>query len=207
MRSTVSPQRAAHLTACLTVVLAVVAPSGCGRPAAGDTTTAGVIDSVIPRAEALRRFQEGLQRPDSLSGGTGSREDLVFRFVAALEARDTTALNALSMTVEEFAYLYYPTNPQSLPPYDVSPGLLWFLIEGNSRKGLALALEERGGAPLGYVDHSCEGEPSHEGENTVWGPCVIRRVQAPGDTVSERLFGPIIERGGRYKFVNLANKL
>jgi hypothetical protein len=35
----------------------------------------------------------------------------------------------------------------------------------------------------------------------------VRRVQAPGDTVRERLFGPILERGGRFKFVSYANRL
>ena len=129
------------------------------------------------------------------------------RFVEALEVLDSVTLAGLSLTREEFAYLYYPTNPQSLPPYDLSPSLFWFLLEGNGHKGLRQALEERGGKPLRYVDHVCTGEPSHEGENTVFGPCLIRRVQAPGDTVSERLFGPIIERDGRYKFVSLANKL
>ena len=207
MRATASSQLFTACPTCSVAVLALVAFVGCGRPAAGDTSKPGTIDSVVPREAALRRFQEKLQRPVGLSGSAESREQLVRRFITALEARDTSALLALSMTVEEFAFLYYPTNPQSLPPYDVSPDLLWFLIEGNGRKGLMLALDERGGAPLGYVGHSCDSEPSREGENTVWGPCVIRRVQAPGDTVSERLFGPIIERGGRYKFVNLANKL
>jgi hypothetical protein len=32
-------------------------------------------------------------------------------------------------------------------------------------------------------------------------------MQAPGDTVDERLFGPIVERHGRFKFVSFANKL
>jgi hypothetical protein len=35
----------------------------------------------------------------------------------------------------------------------------------------------------------------------------VLRVQAPGDTVEERLFGLILEREGRFKFVSLANQL
>jgi hypothetical protein len=34
----------------------------------------------------------------------------------------------------------------------------------------------------------------------------VRRVAAT-DTIEERLFGLIIERDGRFKFVSLANKL
>jgi hypothetical protein len=32
-------------------------------------------------------------------------------------------------------------------------------------------------------------------------------VQAPGDTLEERLFGPIVEREGVFKFLSFANKL
>lgn len=207
MSSVVSSQSSRWHRVGLAAALALTAPIGCGRPAAGDTPKANVVDSVIPREEALQRFQSGLRPPERLAGGAEGREELVDLFVTALEASDTAALAALTITRAEFAFLYYPTNPQSLPPYDLSPDLSWFLLETNGRKGLKHALEERGGRPLGYVDHVCIGEPSREGENTVWGPCVVRRVQAAGDTVTERLFGPIIERGGRYKFVNLSNKL
>jgi hypothetical protein len=33
------------------------------------------------------------------------------------------------------------------------------------------------------------------------------RQEARADTMSARLFGPILERGGRYKFLSYANKL
>jgi hypothetical protein len=32
-------------------------------------------------------------------------------------------------------------------------------------------------------------------------------VTATGDTIGERLFGLVVERGGVYKFVSYANKL
>jgi len=41
----------------------------------------------------------------------------------------------------------------------------------------------------------------------VIGPCVVRRLTAQRDTIDERLFGLIVERGGRYKFTSYANKL
>ena len=125
----------------------------------------------------------------------------------ALSARDTAALARLALTREEFAFLYYPTAPQSLPPYDVPPGLMWFLLEGSSHKGLAHALEERDGRPARYAGYVCENEASVEGENRVWGRCMVRLVQPTGDTTVQRLFGPIIERGGRFKLVSFANEL
>jgi hypothetical protein len=165
------------------------------------------VDSVVPRDVALARFREGLREPTGLSGGAASREALVGTFVRALERRDSATIAVLALDRAEFAWLYYPTSPEARPPYDLEPGLMWFLLEGRSRQGLTHLLEERGGRPLGYLEHACEGAPRLEGANSVWAPCVVVRLQAPGDTVGERLFGAIVERGGTFKFVSYANSL
>ena len=165
----------------------------------------GTVDSAIPREEALRRFRAGLPPVEMLDGGAQSRGALVRAFVRAVAAADTAALRRLTLSRAEFAWLYYPTTPQSLPPYDLAPGLMWFLIEGGSAKGARRLLSELGDRPLHHAGYRCADPPSREGANTVWGPCVVRRIQAAGDTTEARLFGPIIERGGRYKFVSLAN--
>lgn len=184
--------------------VALVAALGCGRERG--EPGAGVVDSVVPRDTALARFREGLQAPTAFSSGADSRDELIRRFVAALERSDTTGLRAMVMNRAEFAWLYYPWVPESRPPYDLAPGLMWFMVDGASTRGLSALLTERGGHPLRFVDYHCEGE-RHYGANTVWGPCTIRRVQAPGDTAAELLFGPLVEHAGRFKFVSLANKL
>jgi hypothetical protein len=166
-----------------------------------------MVDSVVPIDTALAHFRQGLTEPAGLQAGATSLEELIRTYVSLLERSDTAGLARLALTRAEFAYLYYPTVPESRPPYDLSPGLLWFMIEGNSARGLRGALEERGGKPLGYVGHRCVGDPRHDGINTVWPSCVVRRLQAPGDTVEEHLFGPILERHGVFKFVTFANKL
>ena len=168
---------------------------------------AGVVDSAVPREEALRRFRLEIPPVDSLTGGAASMDALVREFAGALETRDTATFRRLVLDLREFAWLYYDTNPQSLPPYDLSPSLFWFLLERGSRGGVIHLLEERGGQPLGYVRTRCEGRPSREGRNTVYGPCLIERRDARGAKLSERLFGQIVERGGRWKFVSFANKL
>jgi hypothetical protein len=155
----------------------------------------------------LERFRTCCGQVDSLSGGAPSRDALVARFVRALETRDRKVFRDLLLTQAEFAWLYYPTARQSLPPYDLSPQLMWFMLSSHTDKGIGRAEDEYGGKPLGYVDYRCEGEEAVEGENRLWGPCVVRRLAPQGDTVEIRLFGPIIERGGRYKFVSFANKL
>lgn len=196
------------LAAAALIALAAVA---CGPAEAGGrrspSVPAGVVDSALPPDVALRRFREGLRAPDSLRLGAGSRDALIQRFVDALERRDTAALAQLLLDRGEFAYLYYPTVPEAKPPYDLSPGLLWFVIQQHSRKGLERLIGRRGGRPLGYLGYSCEPPPARHGENIVWGRCVIRRVRAPGDTVAERLFGPVLEHRGRFKFISYSNTL
>jgi hypothetical protein len=169
--------------------LAAAACGGDGR--AGRAEAAMHVDSIVPRDVALARFRSGLVEPPSFSGGTTSRAALVRRFIGALERRDTATFHELLMTRAEFAYLYYPTTPEGLPPYDLAPGLMWFLLEGNSQRGLAHALEDRGGRPLRFLGVQCQ-PPAQQGENTVWAGCVVSRLQAPEDTVVEPLFGQII---------------
>ena len=194
-------------------LLAAVAACGSVTPddratAARTASHAGVVDSAVPRDEALRRFRAGLPEPDGLDAAAApSRDALVRAFVGAVEAGDTARLRSLALTRAEFGWLYYPTTPQGLPPYDLSPSLLWFLTDGGTAKGVRRLLDERGGQPLAYAGYRCDPGSSREGANTVWGPCLVRRVQAPGDTVEVRLFGLILERAGRFKFVSLANKL
>jgi hypothetical protein len=84
---------------------------------------------------------------------------------------------------------------------------MWFMLEGNSSRGLERLLLKRSGGSLRYAGHRCEGGPSRQGTNVVWGPCLLLRRLESGDTVAERLFGQIVERNGKYKFVSYANKL
>lgn len=155
----------------------------------------------------LVKFRAGLVKPENLTGGAPSQDALVTQFVRALETRDTAALVRLHLTRAEFAWLYYPSNPQSRPPYNLSPELMWFMEHGNSEKGVSRLLEDRAGVPLGVVSYKCDPVTSRQGANTLIGPCLVIRVTPSRETLEERLFGLILERGGRYKFVSYSNKL
>ena len=180
--------------------------AACGG-AEAKPSPGGLVDSIVPRDTAIARFQRSLPRVTAFEGGAPSQDRLVRRFAAALEKRDTAGLRALALDRSEFGWLYYPTNPEGLPPYSLTPQLMWFLVEGRTEQGLQRLLGQRAGHRLGYLGYRCEGEPSQQGENTVWGPCVVLRRTEQGDTTSERLFGLIVARGGQYKFVSYANKL
>jgi hypothetical protein len=206
-----TPRTFLHRTLPITsLAIAAACAAGDGQAAADSPAAvaapATVIDSALPRDEEIRRFRQGLAEPAALAHGAPSADSLVARFARAVEARDTAALRALRIDRAEFAYLYYPTNALARPPYDLAPGLMWFQLEGNSGRGLYHVLDERGGRPLTIVGHRCE-QVTREGENRVYGGCVVRRLQAPGDTVQEQLFGAIVERGGTFKFVSYSNRL
>lgn len=180
-----------------------IAPAVPGEP----SRPPAVVDSAVPRDVALAAFRAELTPTDSLAHGARTPDALVRDFVRAVETRDTAALGRMLLTRGEFAWVYYPTTPQGLPPYNLSPALLWFLLEGRSVRGLSRLLADRGGQPLGFLSVSCDTIPSREGENTVVGPCGVLRRTVRGDTLRERLFGPIIGRRGKWKFVSYANKL
>lgn len=185
-----------------------LAAAACGSDGPPPARAAIVthVDSVIPREVEVTRFRAGLVEPAGFTGGAASRDALVRRFIGALERRDTAALADLLLTRAEFAYLYYPSHPEAHPPYDLSPGLMWFLLDGRSKQGMAHLLEDRGGRPLSFAGYSCAAR-SRQGDNVVWTGCVVRRRESGFEPVTELLFGPIVQRGGRFKFVSYTNKL
>jgi hypothetical protein len=169
--------------------------------------SAAVVDSVVAPDVALARFRAGLTEPAGLIGGAPTRDSLFALALAALTARDTAAIPHLTLTRAEFAWLYYPTNPQAYPPYDLDPELMWFLLISHSEEGLHEALRAYGGQRLRYRDGRCEGDSSVQGPNVLWGPCWLAYSEPDGQWGEERLLSLVMRRGGRYKIVSWSNKL
>lgn len=165
------------------------------------------VDSALPPEEALRRFRAGLPAATRLEGGAPTRDSLVGLFVRAVESRDAALVNRLIVSRAEFAHLYYPTSPLREPPYELDPQMMWYQLRVQSEKGISRLFERLGARPLGAVGHRCPAPPRAEGENRVWEGCVLLRRTAAGDTVGERLFGSIVARAGRFKFVGYGNDL
>lgn len=167
-----------------------------------------VVDSILPPDEALRRFTADLpSRPTRLANGVASRDALVRRWIAAVEANDSLTLIRLAVNRPEFALLVYPSSPYTRAPMRQPPAIIWQQISNATIQGYRRTLGRLGGKPLGVVGWSCPAPVELQGKNRIWRDCAVRRVRSLGDTVSQRLFGPIIERDGVYKFVTLSSEM
>jgi hypothetical protein len=164
-----------------------------------------VIDSIRPIEEEVHRFRgqvSGL--PRRLEGGARSRDALVRTWVRAVERRDTLALRRLLLAAGEFIAFYYPESPFTAPPYRQAPGVRWFLMVNASSQGVTRVLRRHGGTSLGFRGYACDSAPTVLGRNRLWTRCRLRLVE--GERVVERrLFGPILERDGRFKFLTYAS--
>lgn len=207
-------------------VLIALIPLGasCGRPdaaarvprTAADSQAAhvaevvaagGVVDSILPISEAITRFRAALPRTDTLRHAAPSRDALVARWAAAVAGSDTATLNALVLDRAEFAWLYYPTSRMSLPPYEAPPALLWGQLLASSEEGITQLLRRHGGQRFQVDAVRCPEPPVAEGDNRLHERCEVR-MRTPGDALPPaRLFGTIVERDGRFKFLGYANAL
>lgn len=174
-----------------------------------DTVRQGVVDSIFTVEEDIQRFKaaRGTTPASELSGASLSRDALVERFIQAIETRDTADLRAMVINAAEFIDLYYPTSMYVKAPYKQSPDLVWFLMQESGKKGIGRALDRFGGRASNYEGYTCSAEPVVREANRFWGECAVRWAPAPGAASPIRLFGPIMERDDKFKFVSYANDL
>ncbi|HCT56035.1 MAG TPA: hypothetical protein DGD08_02355 [Gemmatimonas aurantiaca] len=220
--STTRSMTAATATAATAAILALLTATACtsaeqspADQAAKDqaahvqdvVAAGGVVDSILPIAEHLRRFRAELPVVDSLQQASPSLEALVARLARAVSTNDTTDLNAMVLNRQEFAYLYYPDSPMSKPPYEAPPELLWGQILASSDKGARQLVNRLGGSTITVSKLRCPAAADTVGHNLVHARCEVQ-FSAPGKPMLEgNLFGSVIERDGRFKFMGFANRI
>lgn len=168
----------------------------------------GVVDSVLPIAEQLRRFRADLGNdPDSLRGGSSSINALVERWARAVSKNDTAALTAMTLDRAEFAWVYYPGSKLSTPPYEAPPQLLWGQIQSNSDNGMRRMFAKFGNRPFRVESVECPAASDSTDRMRAFSDCAVRVRTENGPVVTARFFGSIIEARGRFKFLGYANSL
>lgn len=167
-----------------------------------------VVDSILPVEEQLRRFRASIggETVTSLQHGSASRDALVHRFMKAVVAADSVELRAMAVSAREFADLVYPESPNTRPPYQQDPALVWRTIQNPSESGFIRLVRRAGGVPVTLRSYRCDVKPASEGKNRLWGNCVLTLVGEKGDTSTHRFFGSILERGGQFKFMSYKNE-
>jgi len=203
-----TPRRLSLLLALTTTAALGACASDAAEQRTTDTPYAGVIDSALPIPELLARFRATVSdTPTTLAGGAPSADALARELLAAVSARDTVAVRGLLLSRAEFAWLYYPHARYTAPPYELGPELVWFTSSAASEKGAARLLARFGGRPLRFEQLVCPDSTDTEGPNVIQRGCVVRF--APGDSAVRelQLFGALLRRDGRYKFLSYANDL
>ena len=174
--------------------------------AASNVRSAQPADSQASMSFLLRRFQARAGTPSTdLSGGATDLDGLARAFVNALEKRDTMAVERMIVTVPEFAHLYFPQSIFMRAPYELDPAVVWMQLDAATTTGMRRALARYGGTRLGYLGIECR-PADIQGLARIHG-CDVRRIDGRGEVIRERLFGPVLERGGRFKFLSLQNGL
>lgn len=164
--------------------------------------------------EYVRRFREGLIEPSKLTNGAADRESLTRAFLAAVSRQDTAALGSLLITRAEFAWLVFPEHRYAAPPYELDPATFWMQLQAQSQTGFHRVLKRYGGKPIAFLGLTCQRDTlqiatRHPTRSTpmIWSPCLVRyRVSGSADsTFTKRLFGSIVMREGRAKFLTYSN--
>jgi hypothetical protein len=186
----------------VTLAVAATLSSACGGR--GEPSIPNKSTPVPTIASELATFRSGMTvQPHTLAGPT-SRDSLVRLFERALTKSDTAGLDDLQITREEFAYLYYPESRMARPPYELGPDVMWMQIQSQRDQGLRRLVSKYGGMHLGIRRVECQ-PPERQNAVAIY-QCGILTSEK-GDTTAKQLFGSIIERDGRFKFVGYANRM
>ena len=197
----------------LLLLMASGIAAACDRSATPSTDSAAlppgyVIDSALPIDTLVARFRATIaDTPSTLVGGETSAERRAREFLRAVSSNDTASVRRLVVNRAEFAWLYYPHTRFTKPPYELGPELLWMQMNEASEKGIVRALRRYAGTPLRFEALSCPDSVTVEGPNRITTGCQLRFAAADSAARTLRLFGSLMERDGRWKFVSYANEL
>jgi hypothetical protein len=221
-----SPFWTMHRNNLFAILAGVILLSACGAAEARqDDTSSGaareaerarlratpgyVVDTIHPMDTLLARFRQGLTPPPDmeLQNGSSSRDQLVQRFLRAMQDGDTLSLEKMQIDSAEFAWIYFPGSPYSAAPYELPPDYVWFHTRAESGKGLQRARRAMQGKRITFHGYSCNEEAERYGEALIWTGCQLRWTDADGKAWDFRMFGSIMEHRGQFKLVSYANKL
>jgi hypothetical protein len=149
---------------------------------------------------AILTLAAGCGRSPALDWGLDSPEAVAEAVVAALDARDVRALERLSVNEHEFRQLVWPRQPAARPERNIPWEYAWRSLAARSRHQLRGRLSEwAGGQRFTVVGLKFAGESTDYGAYRVHRRSVVTLRDAAGHLENFRVFGSLIEQGGRYR--------
>ncbi|MCL4848942.1 MAG: hypothetical protein KJ066_20510 [Acidobacteria bacterium] len=128
-----------------------------------------------------------------------SPEALAREVLKLVEFRDTHRLGQLALSEREFADLVWPELPASRPERNLPLDYVWTDLRTKSRAHLGRIAEQFGGRRYELVGVSFRGETTTYRSYAVHRKAELIVRAADGNEDRLRLFGSVLERGGRYK--------
>jgi hypothetical protein len=136
--------------------------------------------------------------PPPLPGSAASVDSLGRGVVAGFVAGDTARLHGYTLSMEEYRDVVWPRLQM-----DTTTGVTfaWSYHDNQlrGRRAYQRYLERMKGVPLRVGETRCTGEPRRFRGMTVTGGCRVAVTDSAGTTERMRLFGSVVEVGGRYK--------
>lgn len=137
--------------------------------------------------------------PSSSGHWADSAEALARDVLRAVERGDRVRLQQLAVSEDEFRALVWPQLPSSRPAVGLPIEYAWSDLQTKSVAYLHNTLATFGGQPLDFVEIRFAGEVTDYETFRVHRKSVIVVRAASGETRRVRLFGSMIEEGGRVK--------
>ena len=134
-----------------------------------------------------------------LANAESSPEEIVLAVLDALERKDSEHLRELALSEEEFREIVWPELPAARPERNLPFSDVWGDLKVKSDAALAGLLKEYGGRALVLTDLRFRGGTTQYESYVVHRTPTLRVLDAGGVDHELRLFGSILERGGRFK--------
>ena len=122
-----------------------------------------------------------------------------------MRSGDANALRGLTLSRAEYGFLVYPELSISRPPYNQPPEIAWLLLNAETNSGVNKLLNAAS-SRFEMLGYRCAAAPTTAGVLRLHSACSVR-VRESGAEREVRLFGRIIERDGRWKFMSVGGDL
>jgi hypothetical protein len=141
----------------------------------------------------------GPEGPTPLANAHTSSESLARAVLAALAARDQTALLSLAVTEQEFREHVWPELPASRPERNLPHSYVWSDLKQKSDTALRQTLAQHGGRHYALIRVIYGGESTRYESYSVHRETIVVVQGTAGGEQQIRLYGSTLEKAGMFK--------